>query len=141
MQESRLSASQASAIEVPASQELLSDPTQNRLSGNSSWWDPHKRKASRVVEGASEQCDNFVVRGDHIFVLWPSGELTATNYPSEYLKDNQIRRIGFQSASSSALDDPDAESDEDARLVLKKKNPPAKPHPKSLKKQEKLLVP
>ena len=121
MKSEDLAPSPESAKDTLTSQEFGFEPNQCESPSGSSWWDPQKKKAYRIAEGCSQECDNFVIQEGQIYVHWPSGEMTATNYPAEYLEDNQIRRISFKARPAMGLEDPAAGSDEDERIVVKKK--------------------
>ena len=121
MKSEDLAPSPESAKDMLTSQEFGFEPNQCESPSGSSWWDPQKKKAYRIAEGCSQECDNFVIQEGQIYVHWPSGEMTATNYPAEYLEDNQIRRLAFKARPSMGLEDPASGSDEDERNVVKKK--------------------
>ena len=114
--------SQASIVDLLSSQENDTKPLVNISPSASTtpWWDPRKRKAYRVFEGISEECDKFVIQAEQIFVQWPSGELTPTNYPAACLAGNQIIGTEAPSISSEKVKDP-LESTEQKTVVPKKK--------------------
>ena len=111
--------SQGSVVDLLSSQETLSTTSVPSSHQNTpTWWDPRKRKAYRVSEGVSEECEKFIVQAGQIFVQWPSGELTATNYPAEFLVGNQIRS---PTRSPAIAQDVSTESSKGTAATPKKK--------------------